>query len=100
MIQRARDTAIASEQDATGATNSYVNDAAGKRLITRDASGATLSIGDMELHLPTGSRFPTGIRYYDFNGQKVAERGSVAGLSYTLTDHQGTAYASVLLRRS
>ncbi|MFI9381437.1 RHS repeat-associated core domain-containing protein [Kutzneria sp. NPDC052558] len=86
---------IASEQDASGATSTYVNDAAGNRLITRDASGTTLSIGDMELHLPNGSRFPTGVRYYDFNGQKVAERGSVSGLSFMLTDHQGTAYASV-----
>ncbi|MBB5895277.1 RHS repeat domain-containing protein [Kutzneria kofuensis] len=86
---------LASAQDASGATSTYVNDADGNRLITRDASGTTLSIGDMELFLAPGSRFPTGTRYYDFNGQKVAERGSVTGLCWTLSDHQGTAYATV-----
>ncbi|MFC0436006.1 polymorphic toxin-type HINT domain-containing protein [Kutzneria buriramensis] len=73
----------------------YVNDAGGHRLITRDSTGTTLSIGDLELHLAPGSRFPTGIRTYTFNGQKVAERGSVTGLSWCLADHQGTTYASV-----
>jgi RHS repeat-associated protein len=86
---------IASEQDASGTTSTYVNDAGGHRLITRDSTGTTLSIGDLELHLAPGSRFPTGIRTYTFNGQKVAERGSVSGLSWCLADHQGTTYASV-----
>jgi RHS repeat-associated protein len=86
---------IASEQDALGGTSTYVNDASGNRLITRDSTGTTLSIGDLELHLPPNGRFPTGIRYYSFNGQKVAERGSVNGLSWALSDHQGTTYASV-----
>ncbi|HEY0496995.1 MAG TPA: hypothetical protein VGD48_14725, partial [Kutzneria sp.] len=86
---------IAFEQDSLGATSTYINDANGNRLITRDATGTTLSIGDLELHLAPNNRFPTGVRFYSFNGQKVAERGYATGLTWALSDHQGTTYASI-----
>ncbi|WP_051171853.1 MULTISPECIES: RHS repeat-associated core domain-containing protein [unclassified Amycolatopsis] len=86
---------IASIAEADGKTSTYVYDADGNRLITRDPTGVTLTVGDTELHVAAGSATPVGTRYYSYNGQPVAERNAVAGVSWLITDNQGTSYATV-----
>ncbi|MER6799633.1 RHS repeat-associated core domain-containing protein [Amycolatopsis mediterranei] len=49
----------------------------------------------MELFVPTGGTFATGTRFYSYNGQVIATRASSGGLSWKLSDHQGSTYATV-----
>jgi hypothetical protein len=63
-------------------------------LITRDSTGTTLTVGDLELVVPAGSMSAIGTRFYAYNGQTIAERNATTGLCWTLADHQGTACAS------
>jgi RHS repeat-associated protein len=86
---------ISSVTEADGKTSTYVYDADGNRLVTRDPSGVTLTVGDTELHVAAGGTTAIGTRYYSYNGQPVAERNAVTGVSWLLTDNQGTAYATV-----
>ncbi|WP_328606858.1 polymorphic toxin-type HINT domain-containing protein [Amycolatopsis sp. NBC_00345] len=86
---------IASVTEADGKTSTYVYDADGNRLVTRDPSGVTLTVGDTELHVAAGGTTAIGTRYYSYNGQPIAERNAVSGVSWLLTDNQGTAYATV-----
>ncbi|WIX79247.1 RHS repeat-associated core domain-containing protein [Amycolatopsis carbonis] len=86
---------IASVTEADGKTSTYVYDADGNRLITRDPTGVTLTIGDTELHVAAGSTTAIGTRYYSYNGQPIAERNGVAGVSWLMSDAQGTVYATV-----
>ncbi|MEV6644325.1 polymorphic toxin-type HINT domain-containing protein [Amycolatopsis sp. NPDC051371] len=86
---------VATAQEANGAASNYLYDADGKLLITKDPSGTTLSMGDMELFVPTGGFFASGTRFYSYNGQVIATRTSSSGLSWKLTDHHGTTYATV-----
>ncbi|MEQ0558838.1 RHS repeat-associated core domain-containing protein [Amycolatopsis sp. NEAU-NG30] len=86
---------LASVTEADGKTSTYVYDADGNRLIARDPSGVTLTVGDLELRVPAGGSFATGTRYYSYNGHPIAERTAATGVSWLLTDEQGTAYASV-----
>lgn len=86
---------VASITEADGKTSTYVYDADGNRILTRDPSGLTLSTGDLELHVAAGSTTAVGTRLYVYNGQTIAERNAQTGLSWMLTDAQGTAYATI-----
>ncbi|MEV6446102.1 RHS repeat-associated core domain-containing protein [Amycolatopsis sp. NPDC051716] len=86
---------VATAKEANGGDSSYLYDADGNLLITKDPSGTTLSVGDMELFVPTGGIFATGTRFYSYNGQVIATRASSGGLSWKLSDHQGSTYATV-----
>ncbi|MEU0529104.1 RHS repeat-associated core domain-containing protein [Amycolatopsis tolypomycina] len=86
---------VATAKEANGGDSSYLYDADGNLLITKDPSGTTLSVGDMELFVPTGGIFASGTRFYSYNGQVIATRASSGGLSWKLSDHQGTTYATV-----
>ncbi|MEV0065661.1 polymorphic toxin-type HINT domain-containing protein [Amycolatopsis sp. NPDC050768] len=86
---------IASVTEADGKTSTYVYDADGNRLITRDPTGVTLTVGDTEVHVAAGTTTAIGTRYYTYNGQLIAERNGVAGVSWLMSDAQGTVYATV-----
>ncbi|MEV6823394.1 RHS repeat-associated core domain-containing protein [Amycolatopsis sp. NPDC051102] len=86
---------LASVTEADGKTSTYVYDADGNRLIARDPAGVTLTVGDLELRVPAGGSFATGTRYFSYNGRPIAERKATTGVSWLLTDQQGTTYASV-----
>jgi RHS repeat-associated protein len=86
---------VASITEADGKTSTYVYDADGNRILTRDPSGLTLSAGDLELHVAAGSTTAIGTRLYTYNGQPIAERNAQTGLSWMLSDAQGTAYATI-----
>lgn len=85
---------LATATDAHGAS-SYVYDATGTRMITKDPTGETLTVGDLELTVPKGSSNASGTRYYTFGDHQIAERGAQSGLTWLLTDSQGTVYAAV-----
>ncbi|MFI1936631.1 RHS repeat-associated core domain-containing protein [Streptomyces purpureus] len=81
----------------SGKTTSYLYDADGGRMVTRNADGSsilTLPNGD-ELKVSAGGA-KTGTRYYTHNGETVAVRQG-AETAYLFGDHQGTAMAAVAL---
>ena len=86
---------IATSVDASGKTTTYQYDADGNQLFVRDATGVTLTIGDTELFVAAGTTSAVGTRFYTVAGKLVAERNATTGLRWTLTDHQGTTYATV-----
>jgi RHS repeat-associated protein len=75
-----------------GQTTSYVYDAAGARLLRKDASGTTLYLDGLELRLSGGA--VAGTRYYSAGGAPIAVR-TMAGVSWLLSDPQGTAQTSI-----
>ncbi len=86
---------VATATDPSGRTSSYFYNADGTRFLTKDPTGATLTIGDLELFVPTGATSATGTRFYAYNGQPIAERTTAAGLTWLMSDRQGTTYAAV-----
>lgn len=84
---------LASSTDSTGVT-SYVYDADGNRLIRRDPTGSTLYLPDQELRHTKGNGAKACTRYYSHAGHAVATR-TAAGLIWLVSDHQGTALATV-----
>lgn len=78
-----------------GKTSSYLYDADGNRLITRNADGSsvlTLPNGDQLNVAANGTK--TATRYYTHNGETVAIRTG-SGISYLISDHQGTAMTAI-----
>ncbi|MGW5723225.1 RHS repeat-associated core domain-containing protein [Amycolatopsis sp. NPDC003865] len=80
---------LATETDPAGKVSTYLYDASGNRLITRDPTGTTLFAGDLELFVPAGSSTASATRSFGHGGQIVARR-TTAGLSWLLNDHQGS----------
>jgi RHS repeat-associated protein len=83
--------------EADGKKSSYVYDASGARLLKREPGRTTLYLPEgMELVLDTTGNTVAGKRYYKYGGATVAVRYSGSGgVSYLLSDHQGTATATV-----
>ncbi len=84
----------ATETDA-GSSSSYVYDASGNRLISHDPTGATLSIGDLEVFQTAGTHASTATRFYSHGGASIAERVGTSGLRWMLGDLHGTNDLSV-----
>jgi RHS repeat-associated protein len=78
-----------------GTSVSYLYDADGKRLLSRDASGTTLYLGDSEIQLAKGTNATSGTRYYTWAGQTIAVRTSDGRLQWTLDDAHNTATAQI-----
>ncbi|MEV6448738.1 RHS repeat-associated core domain-containing protein [Amycolatopsis sp. NPDC051716] len=78
-----------------GGQSSYVYDADGNRLIAHDPTGATLSIGDLEVFQTAGTHAATAIRFYAHGGTQVAERVGTSGLRWMLGDLHGTNGLSI-----
>ncbi|WNZ10970.1 polymorphic toxin-type HINT domain-containing protein [Streptomyces sp. 11x1] len=79
--------------EADKSTSEYLNDASGNRLIRRDATGATLYLGETELRLDKAGNV-SATRYYVHGSDTVAVR-TVTGLSWIAGDHNGTANVQV-----
>ncbi|MEU3228360.1 RHS repeat-associated core domain-containing protein [Streptomyces sp. NPDC006976] len=78
-----------------GKTSSYLYDADGNRLITKNADGSsvlTLPNGDQLNVAANGTK--AGTRYYAHTGETVAVR-SGSSISYLISDHQGTAMTAI-----
>ncbi|MFD7655507.1 RHS repeat-associated core domain-containing protein [Actinosynnema sp. NPDC059797] len=78
-----------------GKESSYVYDADGARLISREPSATTLHVFGQEIRLENGTTTPTWTRWYSHGGQAVAVRNSVSGLKWLVPDHQGTNQITV-----
>ncbi|WP_093838672.1 RHS repeat-associated core domain-containing protein [Streptomyces aidingensis] len=81
--------------EADGTETSYLYDAAGTRVLRRDATGTTLYLPGMELRQETGSTSVEGSRYYSFGGSTVALRTAADGVRFLASDHQGTAQLAI-----
>ncbi|MEV1120250.1 polymorphic toxin type 43 domain-containing protein [Actinosynnema sp. NPDC049800] len=82
--------------DADGSNAStYVYDADGNRLISREPSATTLYVFGQEIRLEKGTTTPSWTRWYSHGGQTVAVRNSITGLKWLIPDHQGTNQLSV-----
>jgi RHS repeat-associated protein len=70
-------------------TSSAVYDTEGNRLLRKDSSGTTLTIGETEIHLGTDGSTLSGTRYYTFNNEVIGVRTG-GKLSWLLSDLHGT----------
>ncbi|WP_409183710.1 RHS repeat-associated core domain-containing protein [Amycolatopsis sp. VS8301801F10] len=82
-------------QGPAGAGQTFTYDADGNLLLTKGPTGTTLKLNDLELFRGTGTSTTVGTRFYTFNGAPIAERDANAGLTWSMTDTQNTAYATV-----
>ncbi|MGC4808198.1 RHS repeat domain-containing protein [Micromonospora sp. DT233] len=83
---------LASVSDSKG-TTSYVYDGLGSRLLAKSSNGTkTLYLGGMQLEL--SGTVVSATRYYNFNGEIVAQRTG-AGVKWLCSDLQGTAQVAV-----
>jgi RHS repeat-associated protein len=73
-----------------GDNTEFVYDAAGNRLLRKDATGTTLFLGPMEVRLDKATGAKTATRYYSHAGILVAVR-TTGGLSWLCGDHHGSA---------
>ncbi|MGC4938563.1 RHS repeat-associated core domain-containing protein [Kribbella sp. DT2] len=78
---------------ATSKGSSFVYDGDGNRILRRDSSGTTLSLGETELRLGTDGKL-SGTRYYTFGDDLVAVRTD-GKLSWLLADLHGTPAIAV-----
>ncbi|MDU0294016.1 polymorphic toxin-type HINT domain-containing protein [Saccharothrix longispora] len=78
-----------------GKESTYLYDADGRRLISREPSATTLYVFGQEIRLETGTTTPSWTRWYSHGDQTVAVRNSVSGLKWLIPDHQGTNQLSV-----
>ncbi|HEX8869771.1 MAG TPA: RHS repeat-associated core domain-containing protein [Lentzea sp.] len=84
---------LASASDATGAS-SYVDDAEGNRVVTADAAGTTLSLSNTQIRFDKATGAVEPVRFYSYGGSAVAQRNT-AGVTWLVTDDQGTANLAI-----
>ncbi|TDV56088.1 RHS repeat-associated protein [Actinophytocola oryzae] len=77
-----------------GRTTEFRYDAAGNRLLRRDATGSTLYLGGQELRVTRATGAKSATRYYAYGDQTVAMRDS-SGLTWLAADDQGTAQTAI-----
>ncbi|MFF1626950.1 polymorphic toxin-type HINT domain-containing protein [Streptomyces sp. NPDC058272] len=76
-------------------TTSYVYDADGNRLISRNDSETTLYLGATQLTLAKGTTTAKATRYYDLGGGNQAIRTDDNKLSFLIGDHHGTSELAI-----
>ncbi|MGI5506294.1 polymorphic toxin-type HINT domain-containing protein [Lentzea sp. CA-135723] len=86
---------VSKVKEAGGAESTFVYDADGGRLIAREPSATTLYVFGQQIRLEKNTTTPSWTRYYSHNGHVVAQRNSISGLKWLLSDHQGTEIAAV-----
>ncbi|WP_335979720.1 polymorphic toxin-type HINT domain-containing protein [Streptomyces sp. CA2R106] len=86
---------LASVTNADGTSSSYLYDADGNRLLTRDDTGTTLYLGDTEVHLDKGTTSTSATRYYTWLGQTIAVRDGAGTLQWLLDDAHNTATTQI-----
>ncbi|MGW6746257.1 polymorphic toxin-type HINT domain-containing protein [Streptomyces sp. NPDC055025] len=77
-----------------GATASFAYDAAGERLLRKEAGRTTLYLPGMELSLDTATKKVEATRYYSFAGRTVAMR-TAGGVKFLAGDRHGTMSVAV-----
>lgn len=84
---------LATTIDTSGPT-SYLYDADGSRLVSREPGEKTLYLPGQEIHYNTATGAKTGNRYYSHAGQLIAMRTNTS-LTWMFGDHQGTTATTV-----
>ncbi|WP_125694414.1 RHS repeat-associated core domain-containing protein [Amycolatopsis sp. WAC 04169] len=84
---------LVSTADRTG-TTTYVDDAEGNRIVRADPAGTTLFLSDTQVRFDRATGKVDGIRFYEHGGAIVAQR-TIAGVTWLVTDTQGTAHTAV-----
>ncbi|TDB77554.1 polymorphic toxin-type HINT domain-containing protein [Micromonospora sp. KC723] len=79
----------------SGKNHSYLYDPEGNRLIARDPTGKTLYLPGMEIRYTTTDGSKTATRYYSHLGQLIGMRMPGTGITWLITDHQGTQELSI-----
>ena len=74
----------------TAQGTSYIYNADGTLLLTRDPGTTTLYLGDEELSLDSGTGVVTGTRYYSLGSTTVATLTGASSLAWVIGDQQGT----------
>lgn len=77
-----------------GATTTYLYDADGNRLVSRDAAGSTLYLPGEDRRWTKASGTVATTRYYSYAGTSIASR-TAAGLTWLAPDHQGTGTVAI-----
>ncbi|AXX32291.1 hypothetical protein APASM_4926 [Actinosynnema pretiosum subsp. pretiosum] len=86
---------VSKVRNPDGKESTYLYDANGSRLISREPSATTLYVFGQEIRLEKGTSKPSWTRQYSHGGEVVAVRNSVSGLKWVIADHQGTNQMSV-----
>ena len=75
-----------------GNTSTYTTGPDGARWVRQSPTETVLYLAGQEVHLPAGSSTTSAVRYYSMDGANVAVRksGTGAGVSWMLTDQQGS----------
>ncbi|MBE1469194.1 RHS repeat domain-containing protein [Kibdelosporangium phytohabitans] len=79
---------------STSAGTSYVDEADGDRLISRDNDGATLYLASGEIRWTKATGKLTGTRFYKHNGEIVGVR-TAGALNWLSQDHNGSDVVAV-----
>jgi RHS repeat-associated protein len=77
-----------------GKTSSYVYNVEGQQVLRADPAGTTLFLPGMDVTVAAGTTTAKGIRYYEYDGQTIAQR-TTAGLRALFADQVGTSHTSV-----
>ncbi|MFG3419142.1 polymorphic toxin-type HINT domain-containing protein [Micromonospora sp. NPDC048063] len=78
-----------------GKSHTYLYDADGARLIARDPTGKTLYLPGLEIRYTTSTATKSATRYYSHLGQLYGMREPGTGITWLVTDHQGTQAISL-----
>ncbi|MGW4213790.1 RHS repeat-associated core domain-containing protein [Lentzea sp. NPDC004789] len=84
---------LAASADTAG-TSSFVDDADGNRLVSADAAGTTLHLSNMQLRFVKATGTVEPVRFYSYGGSVVAQR-NLGGVTWLVTDEQGTANVAI-----
>ncbi|MEV1155046.1 polymorphic toxin-type HINT domain-containing protein [Micromonospora chokoriensis] len=79
-----------------GAKNhTYLYGGDGNRLVARDPTGATLYLPGTEIRYTTATAQKAATRYYTYAGQTCAMRQTSTGVTWLVSDHQGTQQTAI-----
>ncbi|MGI5525835.1 polymorphic toxin-type HINT domain-containing protein [Micromonospora sp. CA-259024] len=76
-------------------THTYLYGGDGNRLVARDPTGATLYLPGTEIRYTTATQQKTATRYYTYAGETCAMRQTSTGVTWLVSDHQGTQQTAI-----
>ncbi|MBQ0989362.1 hypothetical protein KBX08_04560 [Micromonospora sp. H61] len=75
--------------------HTYLYGGDGNRLVARDPTGATLYLPGTEIRYTTATQQKAATRYYTYAGQTCAMRQTSTGVTWLVSDHQGTQQTAI-----
>ena len=80
---------------ASGATTSYIYDANGNRLASKDSTGETVYLGHSEIRRTASTGTITCTRFYSYADRQIATRTNQGTLSWQALDNHDTTELSI-----